>query len=222
MMMGVYDAAAICKAIAVDFKVKGLTHETAASQLGCSKQTVSNQISGKKKFSLKTAQRYDETFGYNLEFLLFGKGELNETQPLNSVVDVEQKTSEVEPTVAELKKQVRLARRLFRIMNNPDAIAAYEAVMSGDDKTYVSLFKKLHYDFGWQVSIGAVDSDFMDRLRRLLAEVQERRAIILAERLDREFARDGVVSVQALLEDCKEDILSFQKEHPTMVVGELD
>ena len=26
-MMGVYDAAAICKAIAVDFKVKGLTHE---------------------------------------------------------------------------------------------------------------------------------------------------------------------------------------------------
>ena len=29
MMMGVYDAAAICKAIAVDFKVKGLTHETA-------------------------------------------------------------------------------------------------------------------------------------------------------------------------------------------------
>ena len=221
-MMGVYDAAAICKAIAVDFKVKGLTHETAASQLGCSKQTVSNQISGKKKFSLKTAQRYAETFGYNLEFLLFGKGELNGTQPLNSVVDVEQKTSEVEPTVAELKKQVRLARRLFRIMNNPDAIAAYEAVMSGDDKTYVSLFKKLHYDFGWQVSIGAVDSDFMDRLRRLLAEVQERRAIILADRLDREVARDGVVSGQALLEDCKEDILSFQKEHSTMVVGELE
>ena len=77
MNTGVYDAAAICKAIAVDFKVKGLTHETAAGQLGCSKQTVSNQISGKKKFSLKTAQKYAETFGYNLEFLLFGKGELN-------------------------------------------------------------------------------------------------------------------------------------------------
>ena len=49
--MGVCDAAAICKAIAVDFKVKGLTHEMAASQLGCNKQTVSNQISGKNKFS---------------------------------------------------------------------------------------------------------------------------------------------------------------------------
>ena len=116
MMMGVYDAAAICKAIAVDFKVKGLTHETAASQLGCSKQTVSNQISGKKKFSLKTAQRYTETFGYNLEFLLFGKGELNGTQPLNSVVDVEQKTSEVEPSVAELKKQVRLKQCLVELV----------------------------------------------------------------------------------------------------------
>ena len=216
-----YDAAAICKAIAVDFKVKGLTHETAAGQLGCSKQTVSNQISGKKKFSLKTAQKYAETFGYNLEFLLFGKGELNGSQQITSVIEVESKASDEEPTVAELKKQVRLARRLFRIMNNPDAIAAFEAVMAGDDKKYVSLFKKLHYDFGWQVSIGAVDSDFMDRLRRLLAEVQERRAMILAERLDREYARDGEVGIQDLLEDCKEDLLSFQKEHPTMVIGEL-
>ena len=221
MSTGVYDAAAICKAIAVDFKVKGLTHETAASQLGCGKQTVSNQISGKKKFSLKTAQKYAETFGYNLEFLLFGKGELNGSQQITSVIEVESKASDEEPTVAELKKQVRLARRLFRIMNNPDAIAAFEAVMAGDDKKYVSLFKKLHYDFGWQVSIGAVDSDFMDRLRRLLAEVQERRAMILAERLDREYARDGEVGIQDLLEDCKEDLLSFQKEHPTMVIGEL-
>ena len=221
MNAGVCDAAAICKAIAVDFKVKGLTHETAAGQLGCSKQTVSNQISGKKKFSLKTAQKYAETFGYNLEFLLFGKGELNGSQQITSVIEVESKASDEEPTVAELKKQVRLARRLFRIMNNPDAIAAFEAVMAGDDKKYVSLFKKLHYDFGWQVSIGAVDSDFMDRLRRLLAEVQERRAMILAERLDREYARDGEVGIQDLLEDCKEDLLSFQKEHPTMVIGEL-
>ena len=221
MNAGVCDAAAICKAIAVDFKVKGLTHETAASQLGCGKQTVSNQISGKKKFSLKTAQKYAETFGYNLEFLLFGKGELNGSQHITSVNEVESKASDEEPTVAELKKQVRLARRLFRIMNNPDAIAAFEAVMAGDDKKYVSLFKKLHYDFGWQVSIGAVDSDFMDRLRRLLAEVQERRAMILAERLDREYARDGEVGIQDLLEDCKEDLLSFQKEHPTMVIGEL-
>ena len=221
MNAGVCDAAAICKAIAVDFKVKGLTHETAAGQLGCSKQTVSNQISGKKKFSLKTAQKYAETFGYNLEFLLFGKGELNGSQQITSVIEVESKASDEEPTVAELKKQVRLARRLFRIMNNPDAIAAFEAVMAGDDKKYVSLFKKLHYDFGWQVSIGAVDSDFMDRLRRLLAEVQERRAMILAERLDREYARDGEVGIQDLLEDCKEDLLSFQKENPTMVIGEL-
>lgn len=222
MMNTVCDAVAICKAIAVDFKVKGLTHEAAASRLGCSKQTVSNQISGKKKFSLKSAQKYAETFGYNLEFLLFGKGELNGSQQMTSVIDIEPKTSDEEPSVAELKRQVRLARRLFRIMNNPDAIEAFEAVVAGDDKRYVSLFKKLHYDFGWQVSIGAVDSDFMDRLRRLLAEVQEKRAIILAERLDREFARDGEVSIQALLEDCKEDLLRFQEEHPTMVVGELD
>ena len=98
MMKTVCDAVAICKAIAVDFKVKGLTHEAAASRLGCSKQTVSNQISGKKKFSLKSAQKYAETFGYNLEFLLFGKGELNGSQHMTSVIDIEPKTSDEEPS----------------------------------------------------------------------------------------------------------------------------
>ena len=221
-MMGVCDAAAICKAIAVDFKVKGLTHEMAASQLGCNKQTVSNQISGKNKFSLKTAQKYAEAFGYSLDFLLFGKGELYASEQSVSVPEAGSIIQGREPSIQELQKQVRLAMRLFRLMNNPDAIAAFEAVQAGDDKKYISLFKKLHRDFGWQVSIGAVDSDFMDRLRRLLAEVQERRAMILAERLDREYARDGEVSIQALLEDCKEDLLNFQEEHSTMVVGELE
>ena len=103
---------AICKAIAVDFKVKGLTHEAAASRLGCSKQTVSNQISGKKKFSLKSVRKYAETFGYNLKFLLFGKGELNGSQQMTSVIDIELKTSDEEPSVAELKRQVWSAMRV--------------------------------------------------------------------------------------------------------------
>ena len=53
MIERVYTAEEICKAIAADFKMRGLTHGAAAEMLGLCKQTVSNQISGKKKFSLK-------------------------------------------------------------------------------------------------------------------------------------------------------------------------
>ena len=108
---------AICKAIAVDFKVKGLTHETAASQLGCSKQTVSNQISGKKKFSLKTAQRYAETFGYNLEFLLFGKGELNGSSSGLVSVDEAPSVQESDECSASISvKQLNQIQDLLRVL----------------------------------------------------------------------------------------------------------
>ena len=42
----VKDPAEICKAIAVDFKRRGLTHRTAGEMLGLSKQSVSYQMSG--------------------------------------------------------------------------------------------------------------------------------------------------------------------------------
>lgn len=74
----VKNPAEICKAIAVDFKMRGLTHRTAGEMLGRTKQSVSNQISGKKTFSFKSAQRHAETFGYNVRFLLFGEGSLYE------------------------------------------------------------------------------------------------------------------------------------------------
>jgi predicted transcriptional regulator len=74
----VKNPAEICKAIAVDFKKRELTYLMAGEMLGLSKQSVSNQISGKKTFSFKSAQRYDETFGYDVRFLLFGEGSLYE------------------------------------------------------------------------------------------------------------------------------------------------
>lgn len=74
----VKNPAEICKASAVDFKMRGLTHRTAGEMLGRTKQSVSNQISGKKTFSFKAAQRYAETFGYDVRFLLFGEGSLYE------------------------------------------------------------------------------------------------------------------------------------------------
>lgn len=220
-MKTVCDAAAICKAIAVDFKVKGLTHEIAASRLGCSKQTVSNQISGKKKFSLKSAQKYAETFGYNLEFLLFGKGELNGSLPATPVSDAESTGSEEGPSVDELKRQVRLAKTLFRILNNPDAIAAFDAVVSGNEKRYAVLLSKLHNDYGWDLSVEEIDRDQVDSVRKFLVEAQGWRLMGLIEKINHVCGGGGYMSAQSMLDVCKTEILKLTDEYPDVIINDL-
>ena len=221
-MKTVCDAAAICKAIAVDFKVKGLTHETAAGKLGCSKQTVSNQISGKKKFSLKTAQKYAEVFGYNLDFLLFGKGELNacltnvNSKDVATTVPVR---NEVSASISV--KQLKQIRNLLRVLNNNDACNAFEAVLNGDERKYLSLYNKLRRDFGWELGLVA-DQEFLDKIRRVLSDVQESRAKILASYIDDVMTSGGFYRIQTLMDDCKNDILRLQKEYPEYIQGDLD
>ncbi len=221
-MKTVCDAAAICKAIAVDFKVKGLTHETAAGKLGCSKQTVSNQISGKKKFSLKTAQKYAEVFGYNLDFLLFGKGELNACQTNVNSKDVATTVpvrNEVSASISV--KQLKQIRNLLRVLNNNDACNAFDAVLAGDDGKYKTLYEKLRRDFGWELGLVA-DQEYLDKIRRVLSDVQESRAKILASYIDDVMTSGGFYRIQTLMDSCKDDILRLQQEYPEYIKGDLD
>ena len=221
-MNAIVDAAAICKAVAVDFKMKGLTHEMAASQLGCSKQTVSNQISGKKKFSLKSAQKYAETFGYNLEFLLFGKGELNgcptnvNSKDVATTVPVR---NEVSASISV--KQLKQIRSLLRVLNNNDACNAFDAVLAGDEGKYKTLYEKLRRDFGWELGLVA-DQEYLDKIRRVLSDVQESRAKILASYIDDVMTSGGFYRIQTLMDSCKDDILRLQQEYPEYIKGDLD
>lgn len=66
----------ICRAIAEDFKARGLSHAAAARMLGVDTRSVSNQISGKRPFGKKSAQRYARVFGYDEPYLLYGIGTL--------------------------------------------------------------------------------------------------------------------------------------------------
>lgn len=66
----------VCLAIAADFKMKKISYEEAAKKLGQSVQTVYNRISSKRYFSLKTAQRWAKTFGFDMTFLMTGEGQL--------------------------------------------------------------------------------------------------------------------------------------------------
>ena len=66
----------ICDAISKDFKRRRITHQIAADKIGTTKQTITNQISGKKRFSSDMAKKFSEAFGYSIIWLLYGEGDI--------------------------------------------------------------------------------------------------------------------------------------------------
>lgn len=67
----------VLKSVSTDFKLRGVTHDVAAEKMGYgSKQTLSNLLSSKKYLSGYQAKRFNEAFGYNMEYLMSGEGEL--------------------------------------------------------------------------------------------------------------------------------------------------
>lgn len=64
------------KAISSDLKSRKISHATASSQLGISRQSFSNFLYTPKYFSRAMALRYNDAFGYSLPFLISGEGSL--------------------------------------------------------------------------------------------------------------------------------------------------
>lgn len=67
----------VLRSVIADFKLRGVTHEIAAEKMGYkSKQTLSNLLSSKKYLSGYQARKFNEAFGYNMDFLMSGEGQL--------------------------------------------------------------------------------------------------------------------------------------------------
>lgn len=67
----------VMKSICADFKFRGETHESAAIKMGYNcKQTLSNLLTAKKYLTGYQAKKFKDTFGYNMDYLMFGEGEL--------------------------------------------------------------------------------------------------------------------------------------------------
>ena len=68
--------ATVCRAVARDFKERGITHVGAAKMLEIEPKAVANQVSGNRPFSKKSAKLYAKVFGYSEPYLLTGEGSL--------------------------------------------------------------------------------------------------------------------------------------------------
>ncbi len=104
----------ICRAVASDFKLRGITHQQAADMLGVEKRTVSNQISGKRPFGKKSAQKYSQVFGYEEPFLLYGIGELKKRQVSKSVPVI---LHQPEDNLSALSARIDILERMVAMQN---------------------------------------------------------------------------------------------------------
>ena len=220
-MSDVCTAAEICQAIAADFKMRGLTHETAAEKLETTKQTVSNQISGKKKFSVKTAQKYSEAFGYSLEFLLFGKGNLYApgrgvaiTRP-GQLPELYMDTS-----VMNEGRKVRTAVRILEILNNQTAIAAYQAALEDDAERYNELYDRLVKEFAWDIPFVNGNKEALMKIRKFFADAHEKAAKELIQ-AERDVWEGKVVDIEVMLERYRRELITLKDMYPENVVGEV-
>ncbi len=200
------DTKEICGAVAADLKAHRITHKMAAEKIGKSKQTVTNQLSGKRRFSIAMAGLYSEAFGYSTEFLLFGKGEL---RPQTEATDQDQKAP------AELfdeSKKIEAARTLLDILNNKLAIAAYSAFLVGDYSKYIELKDILEKDFAYNVPANsAINKEWAETLAKVrsfftAAETESARDLTLIEK--------RVAAGEAL--DIDAEVDRFRKKLETM------
>jgi len=128
----------ICEAIAIDFKRRKISHQEAAERIGKTKASISNQISGKKPFSKGMAELFATAFNYNIDFLLYGKGELfginadDFSRYSVSSIAADNLDSSLLPHLIEA------ADSIIHLSQNKNAIDTWNSLMMGDFEEYKS------------------------------------------------------------------------------------
>jgi len=141
----------ICSAVALDLKARKLTHRDVADMIGKTKEVVSTQISGKRRFSKEMATLFSMALGYNRNFLLYGEGELKDDTVVRDLADVSYSVSESgRIDVSVLAGMISVAENLFLVMGDQDAITAWKALQEGDYNKYKTALDGLYERFGRQ------------------------------------------------------------------------
>lgn len=138
----------ICSAIAVDLKSRGLTHQQVADMIGKSKDVVSTQISGKRRFSREMATLFAMALQYNRNFLLYGEGELKDENMVRGLVRVPTVGPEMNIDVSVLSGMVSVAGNLLRVLGDEDALEAWNAMCQGDFQKYDAAINRLYARLG--------------------------------------------------------------------------
>ena len=128
------NAQEICAAIALDLKQRGYTHQRVADELGKTKNVISNQLSGKRPFSKQMALLFAAHFDYNIDFLLYGEGELRKPVKARSLVLGPEGPEKLDASVGF--SLVEIAKFIISVTGYQEGLDAMNFLMEGDFSGY--------------------------------------------------------------------------------------
>ena len=140
----------VCSMVSDDFKAKGITRRYAASRLGVQAPVVTIQLSGKKYFGKKTAEKYSSLFGYNPVFLKTGIGYLNSDPQLDAKLNANRAQATRARTIAssyikysELRSQLEEMQKILASLEKErnKALKALDAEKQRNEKLTIRIEK---------------------------------------------------------------------------------
>lgn len=195
----------ICEAISADWKKRRITHQMAADKIGTTKQTVSNQLTGRRRFSQNMAKKFSDAFGYSLSWLLFGEGEMFKEGHGHFEIDHDEKavyfTGNFESIMKEGRK-LRMAERLLEILNNKVAISAFRAYIDENYDEYEKLRDMLESEYGYNLPHFSNDPKRLAayrQMRQFLTEAETKAAKELVA-IEHEVAEGKAIAIDAEVE----------------------
>lgn len=136
--------------VALTLKSRRISQQHAGDLIGKSRAIISNQLSSKRYFSKQLASLFSSAFGFQINYLLYGTGDLLNKQAIHDLVEVPTAgpKSDEGTEAAIMASLIDIAENIIRIQGDNDALAAWHAVSRGDFEDYKRHMKSLSESHG--------------------------------------------------------------------------
>ena len=195
--------------------LKEICEAISADRIGTTKQTVSNQMTGKRRFSNEMAKKYSDAFGYSLPWLLFGEGDMFKEGYFRADFDHEEHQVYYVGNYESMMKEglkLKVAERLLQILNNKIAISAFKAYLDNNYDEYVELRDQLERDYGYDLPHFSSDPNRAAAFRQIRefftqAETQAAKDLVMIEH---KVAKGEILDVDAETERFRKKLLDLK------------
>lgn len=186
--------------------------------IGSTKQTVANQLCGKRRFSINMAQKYNEKLGYSIEFLLYGQGPLYAPGRLiwhprpGSLPELLGRADD--PMMKEMRI-IAIASHILEIINDKIALECFEKAVKGDNEESDRLMDILEERYGYNIPILTRDPKITKAFRELRdwcrgVEILAAKRLVLIEQ---KAALGEIDEVEAEVERFRQRILVIKERY---------
>ena len=202
----------VCKEISADLKSRRITQKAAAEMMGTTKQTVANQLSGKKRFSANMAEKFHDKLGYSLEFLLYGRGEMYAPGRLiwhPKPGTFPELLGRVNDPIMTHSSIMRRCEHILEIINDKVAMECFEKAYEGDWDESDELMDILTSRYCWDIPLMTSNpkaTQAFRNMREFFRAIEVNAAKELVQ-IEQKAAQGEIVDVDALVERFRKRII---------------